>query len=80
MLTQVLPLANSYQPNAVTNYHRTGGNLDCGTWVSYIPVRYTECYPYSGLTWSVYIEIPKAIGSLGGILGLFGNIGNYYSS
>ena len=50
MLTQILTLVNSYQPNAVTNYHRTGGNLDCGTWVSYIPVRYTECYPYSGLT------------------------------
>jgi len=50
MLTQVLTLVNSYQPNAVTNYHRTGGNLDCETWVSYTPVRYTECHPYNVLT------------------------------
>ena len=42
MLTQVLPQVNSYQANAVTNYHRTGGNLDCETWVSYTPIRYTE--------------------------------------
>ena len=39
-VSQVLTLANSYQANAVTNYHRTGGNLDCETWVSYTPVRY----------------------------------------
>jgi hypothetical protein len=39
MLTQVLTLVNSYQANAVTNYHRTGGSLDYETWVSYTPVR-----------------------------------------
>ena len=49
MLTQLLPLANSYQTSAVTNYHRTGGSLDCETWVSYTPVRYTECHPYNVL-------------------------------
>ena len=38
-------LANSYQTSAVTNYHRTGGSLDYETWVSYTPVRYTECHP-----------------------------------
>ena len=40
MLTQVLSQAIPYQASVVTNYHRTGGNLDCGTWVSYTPVRY----------------------------------------
>jgi len=54
MLTQVLPQVNSYQANAVTNYHRTGGNLDCETWESYTPVRYTECHPYNVLIGSDY--------------------------
>jgi len=45
MLIQVLSQANSYQSNAVTNYHRTGGNLDYETWVFYTLVRYTECHP-----------------------------------
>jgi len=50
MLTQVLPLAIPYQTSAATNYHRTGGNLDYETWVSYTLVRYTECHPYNVLT------------------------------
>ena len=66
----MLPLANSYQANAVTNYHRTGGNLDCETWVSYTPVRYTECHPYNVLNETVYTWTPKAMGSLGDTLGL----------
>jgi len=44
MHTQVLPLVNSYQTSEATNYHRTGGNLDYETWVSYTPVRYIECH------------------------------------
>ena len=70
MLTQVLPLANSYQTIAVTNYHRTGGNLDYETWVSYTPVRYTECHPYNVLNETDYTWTPKAMGSLSDTLGL----------
>ena len=70
MLTQVLPLAIPYQASVVTNYHRTGGNLDCGTWVSYTPVRCTECHPYNVLNETVYTWTPKAMGSLGDTLGL----------
>ena len=66
MLTQ----ANSYQTIAVTNYHRTGGSLDCETWVSYTPVRYTECHPYNVLNETVYNQTPKAMGNLGDTLGL----------